>query len=299
MDKGTRWSSQLAFYILAIGSAFGLGNLWRFPFVVGSNGGGAFILLYLFLLFVIGLPLIIAELMMGKAERGSVIHVTRRLSRQAGPWVRWVGWGAFALSVVVFGYYSIISGWVLFYISQFLRQIVEPSGILEPAALFENVWLQISLVSVHLLFLGFVVSKGIKEGIEKLAVFVMPVFILMLGMILYRTLSLPSVSGALRFLFYPDFRELGWTSLAHAIGHVFFTLGVGFGVLVTFSSYLREEEYVPGLGLRVAVMDAVASLSAVLIIFPVVFLAADTSISHPALMFEVLPRFILGLPYGN
>lgn len=302
MSKRGSWRTRFGFYLLAIGSACGLGNLWRFPYVVGENGGGAFILLYVFMALAIGAPMLISELMLGKNSRRSVIVVSSQLSEKAGSSFKWAGRFAVILSVVVLSYYAVISGWVLHFMTQFFVSLFSPPEIgnakTNLAALMSNGWLQLMLASAHLLITIVVVAKGVQEGLEKWISYAMPLFVALVTVLLFRSFSLPSTPEVLRFLFYPDFSKLTLASLNHALGHVFFTLSVGFGTMVTFGSYMREEDHPPTAGFRVTLVDTAISLVAVVMIFPVAFQASNVPLTDPSLMFEVLPRYLLGIPGG-
>ena len=302
MMKRGSWRTRFGFYLLAVGSACGLGNLWRFPYVVGENGGGAFILLYVFMALAIGAPMLIAELMLGKNTRRSVIVATAQMGQRSKPIFKWVGRLAVVMSLVVLSYYAVISGWVLHFMTQFFVGLfVDTEGAASKtnlAALMSNGWLQLMLASAHLLITIVVVVKGVQEGLEKWISYMMPLFAVLVAVLLVKSFSLPSTPEVLRFLFYPDFSKLTLSSLNHALGHVFFTLSVGFGTMVTFGSYLREEDHVPTAGFRVALVDTLISLLAVVMIFPVAFQASNVPLTDPALMFEVLPRYLLGIPGG-
>lgn len=302
MSKRGSWRTRFGFYLLAIGSAFGLGNLWRFPYVVGENGGGAFILLYVLMCFAIGAPMLIAELIIGRNSRRSVIVATQQLSQKAGRSFRWAGRFAVILSFVVLSYYSVISGWVLHFMTQFVISLFSPPEIVTAktnlAALMSNGWLQWMLASAHLLITVVVVVKGVQEGIERWIGYTMPIFVALVLILVFKSFSLPSTPEVLRFLFYPDFSKLTWSSMNHALAHVLFTLSVGFGTMVTFGSYLREEDHPPTAGFRVTIVDTFVSLIAVVMIFPVAFQASGIPLTDPTLMFEVLPKYLLGIRGG-
>lgn len=303
MAKRGSWRTRFGFYLLAIGSACGLGNLWRFPYVVGENGGGAFILIYVFMALAIGAPMLIAELILGKNSRKSVIVATQQLSTKAGKGFKWVGRLAVILSIVVLSYYAVISGWVLHFLTQFFVSLFSsPESITTKtnlASLMSNGWLQFMLASAHLLITVVVVVKGVQEGLEKWISYTMPLFAALVCVLVVRSFSLPSTPEVLRFLFYPDFSKLTWSSLNHALGHVFFTLSVGFGTMVTFGSYMRDEDHPPTAGFRVTVVDTAISLIAVVMIFPMAFQASNVPLTDPALMFEVLPSYLQSIRGGT
>lgn len=300
--KRGSWRTRFGFYLLAIGSACGLGNLWRFPYVVGENGGGAFILLYVFMALAIGAPMLIAELMLGKNTRKSVIVATQQMAQKSSSGFKWAGRFAVILSIVVLSYYAVISGWVLHFMTQFFVSLFSDyesaSSKTNLAALMSNGWLQLMLASAHLLITVVVVVKGVQEGLERWISYMMPLFAALVIVLLIKSFSLPSTPEVVRFLFYPDFSKLTWSSLNHALGHVFFTLSLGFGTMVTYGSYMREEDHVPTAGFRVALVDSAISLIAVMMIFPVAFQASNVPLTDPALMFEVLPRYLLGIHGG-
>jgi NSS family neurotransmitter:Na+ symporter len=300
-SKRSSWKTRFGFYLAAIGSACGLGNLWRFPYVVGENGVGAFVLIYVLIALVIGLPLLIGELMLGKSTHKSILMAISGLEYKRKKPFAIVGLCAVLMSLVVLSYYAVISGWVLHYLVQFAVQVFGKSNSVSSgqlALLMQNGWLQIGLASVHLILTVVIVLKGVQEGLEKWIGYMMPVFTVLLIALVGRSLSLPSSGEAIRFLFYPDFSKLTLASLSHAIGHVFFTLSVGFGTMVTFGSYLNDGDHIPTAGFRVAVVDTALSLVAGLLIFSIALGASNVPLTDPGLMFESLPKFLLQMPGG-
>lgn len=300
MNRQRSWRTRYGFYLIAIGSAFGLGNLWRFPYVVSENGGGAFVLLYVLMAFIVGAPLVIAELSLGKKTRQSVMKATRLMGERTRSPFQWTGRLTVLMSMVVLSYYSVIAGWVLHFIVQFFLGLFVGRENMNAGfgVLLTHGWLQWALTSVHILVTLIVVGKGVQEGLERWISSIMPLFAVLVGVLVYRALSLPSSGMMFRFLFYPDFSKLTYSSLNHAIGHVMFTLSVGFGTLVTFGSYFKEEDHVPTAGFRVALVDTFVSLIAALLIFPIALQASDRPMTDPSLLFETLPSFLLTLPGG-
>ena len=180
------WKTRFGFYLASVGSAFGLGNLWRFPYIVSENGGGAFVLLYVFCAFAIGMPLLIAELMLGKLSRKSSVAAILGLGFESPRWHCFASWTSrftFVAALFVFAYYAVISGWVLHFLMQFLVSPIrsgnfDPSGSL--SILMQSGFLQIALTSVHILVVAIVVMKGVQEGIEKWVGGLVPVFAVLL-----------------------------------------------------------------------------------------------------------------------
>lgn len=301
--RKSSFKHRFSFYLLAIGSACGLGNLWRFPYIVGENGGGAFLLLYVFLALTIGLTMLIAELMIGHYTGSSILTVTRRISVRAKNKYYIIGGFSLFLSAVTLSYYSVISGWVLHYLTQFIMSLFQSNSELylksiSVNVLLQNSWLQFMLASVHLLVAAVIVVKGFGEGVEKRISSLLPLFGLLVAVLLMGSLSLNSTREVLRFLFYPDFSKLSWASLGHATGHVFFTLSLGFGTMVTFGSYFKNEDHLPTIGLRVTLVDTLISIIAVLLIFPIAFSSSKQIATDPSLVFDVLPSFLSSIKGG-
>jgi NSS family neurotransmitter:Na+ symporter len=297
MPKRSAFKNRFSFYLLAIGSACGLGNLWRFPYIVGENGGGAFLLLYVFLALTVGLTLMISELMIGHFTGVSVLEASRKVSIQTKKPIIIFGWLSLLISAVMLAYYSVICGWVLHYLTQFLISLVQPDtshylSQMSVNLLQKNGWLQFMLASVHLLISLIIVVKGFEEGVERWVSYLLPLFVMLVVVLLIGSLSLNTTPDVLRFLFYPDFSKLNWGSLGHALGHVFFTLSLGFGTMITFGSYFKDQEHLPTVGLRVTVIDSFISIVSVLLIFPIAFSTSKLPLTDPSLLFEVLPQFL-------
>jgi neurotransmitter:Na+ symporter, NSS family len=299
------WGTRFGFYLAAIGSAFGLGNIWRFPYITAENGGGAFVLLYVFFAIGIGLPMLIGELMLGKLSRRSVVKATEGL--HADPQnpngksrMVWAGRVSFVACLLILAYYALISGWVLHFLTQFFfGHLVIGSYDAEASlrVLRDNGLLQVALTSVHLLIGVIIVAKGVQEGMEKWVSNAMPIFVILLVILVTKSLSLPTAGEAIRFMFYPDFTKLTYYSMLQALGHVFFTLSIGFGTMVTFGSYLNDQTHIPSAGFRVTTMDTLISLFAGLLIFPLLIGSAMPS-PGPELVFQALPRLLAGLDNG-
>ncbi|MFN3455896.1 MAG: sodium-dependent transporter, partial [Pseudobdellovibrio sp.] len=283
------WRNRFAFYLLAVGSACGLGNVWRFPYIAGENGGGAFILLYLLMAFTVGLSILIAELILGRRSEASLLKITRRISVSEKKPYYWISRFTLLITIVILSYYSVISGWVLHYITQFLVGIFRSDtsqyiSSLNMKALNDSGWLQFSLASVHILVAAFIVDQRITNRFEKiLTTFIIPVFAFLFVVLLARSLSLESTAEVLRFVFYPDFSKLNMKSLGHAIGHMCFTLSIGLGTLVTFGSYFKHNDHLPKVGFRVMLIDVMIALFSVLLVFPIAFSLGEKPLTDPNL----------------
>ncbi len=324
MRRGA-WATRFGIYFAAIGSAFGLGSLWRFPYIVSANGGGAFVILYFFLMLILGVPLLIGELFIGKFTRRSLLAAQKQLVAQSQsdsmiesktgsvgesqsnmrPFMRLMPviavLGLFCC-VVILGYYSVVCGWVLFFLAKFLEA---PFGKFPHHFMANNMAeikasgsLQMTLAVAHIVLAGVIVAKGVEEGIERWVGLIMPVFVGILSVLVLKSLSMNSSIAALRYFMYPDFSKLTITSLGYAVGQLCFTLSIGFGPMITFGSYLRDDALVPETGFRVAVFDALTAVIAGLLIFPLVFSGASHA-QGPELLFVTVPQFLMHIKGGG
>ena len=296
-DKQRTWGTRFGFYLAAVGAAFGLGNLWRFPYVVSENGGGAFVLLYLLMVLLIGTPFLVGELLLGKTMRLSMLPLSlkyRDIGRTA--WFFTItGWVAVGLSLVVFAYYAVLSGWVLYFFGSTVLMLPTKETF---NVFADNAWMQIAFSFVHLVLVATIVLRGFNNGLERWMRWIMPVFGVLLLFLIYQSLSLSTASRALRFIFYPDFSKLQLSSLAQAIGHVLFTLSLGFGTMITFGSYLRDQAFIPELGFRVTMMDSLISISAGLMLFPIALMTTP-QVHGPEMLFEVVPQLMQQILWGR
>ncbi|MCB0357009.1 MAG: sodium-dependent transporter [Bdellovibrionales bacterium] len=293
------WGARLGFFLALVASASGLGNLWRFPYVVAENGGGGFVILYLFLVLVVGLPLLIGELLVGRMTGKSILASLSHF--KGAKIISHLGNLAMVLCLLVLGYFSLISSWVLFYFYKYSASFFTDSPFNPPevlAQLTSNTWLQILLTAFHITLTVAVISKEIEDGLEKFVGYIMPFFAVLLCMMVWQSLSLDTAEEALRYLFYPNFSQLTWFSLSSALGQVLFTLSLGFTTMVTFGSLLPKDTNVPHAGIGIASIDSIISLLAGMLIFPLI-IGAPISQSGPLILFEAVPEFLSSLIYGN
>lgn len=304
-QRQAAWSTRYGFYLVALASAFSLGNLWRFPFIVDANKGASFVLLYIICSLVIGLPLVIAEMILGKAYKQSFIGAMSELGRQSKfaqktqVWI-WIGRIANASSVLLLAYYAVVSGWVLYFLMQYLFGMFRTDFTGNHKIinnLISNGGLQVALTSVHILITGIAVSKRLKVGVEKSLGWLMPLFLGLIVFLVIRSLKLPGAIPAVRFLFYPNFSQIDSGTLTSVIGHVLFTLSIGMGTITAYGSYIREDSNLTAISFRMVILDIMTSLFVGLLIFPVVFTVEKFGDSGPSLMFHALPELFnkLGL----
>ncbi|HDS59168.1 MAG TPA: sodium-dependent transporter [Thermoplasmatales archaeon] len=284
------WSSRLGFLLAAIGSAVGIGNIWRFSSVVGQNGGGAYLIPFFLAVFAFALPLMILELAVGRHLKENVVSAFRR----AGPGFHIFGWFICVVVLLILSYYLVITGWTLFYlISSLLGHSVSFSG-------FSSSYQPVAYFVVSALVTGAVVSLGVREGIEKISKILIPFSLLILvALALYAT-TLSGFGQGVDFFLTPDFGVLGdpliWSA---AFGQAFFSLSVGFGVLITYGSYLDRETSIPRSSLIIALADLSIAMLAGLIIFPIVFTQGLTPTMGAELAFSTLPAAFERMPSGH
>ncbi len=302
----TRWSSHLGFVLTAAGAAVGLGNIWRFPYIAGENGGGAFVLVYLAAVAAIGFPVMVAELLMGRRGRADAETAVRRLRAEtgAGPFWQTIGVLSLLLPFVGIGYYSVVAGWVLDYLWLFLsgRGFVADGTGGGYAARFAA--LQDSptrLLFFHALFMGgviAVVAQGVRHGLERAAKIMMPaLFLMLLGLVVHAAVRGDFARG-IAFLLAPDFSRLGWHGVLLAVGQAFFSLAIGIGALMTFGAYLSERDGLPRSAAQICATDTIVALLAGLAIFPIVFALGIDPGEGPGLIFVTLPAAFAQIPGG-
>lgn len=299
------WSSRFAFLMAAVGFAVGLGNIWRFPYITGENGGAAFVIIYLVCAFGIGVPILIAELMVGRRGQSSppeamaVVAVESRRSRQ---W-QWVGGmgllAAYSIGIV----YSVIVGWVLWYLFKAVTTGFAAVDALNAsnqfAAVLDDTAGMLFWTLVGLLITGLIVYAGVKEGIERAVVVMMPLmFLLLLGLATYNYF-VGGFSEAITWLFTPDFSKIGPDVFLVAIGQAFFSIGVAMGGMMIYGSYLPKSVSIGQSVLIIVVADTGVALLAGLVIFPAVFHYGLDPAAGAGLIFQTLPVAFAQMPGGH
>lgn len=290
------WSSRLAFVLAASGSAVGLGNIWRFPYLASDNGGGAFVLLYLGCIFAMGVPLLIAEVLVGRRGRMSPINSLLTLAPREGHARGWAGIGVLGLvaALLVLSFYSVVAGWTLHYASVYLGQLFGGAGITDPKASFEALLADpLTLLLWHSVFMLLtiaVVALGVEKGLERAVRWMMPaLFVLLLGLVGYG-ISTGHFGRALAFLFTADFSKIDGSVLLAALGQAFFSLSLGVCGMMAYGAYLPRDVSIPRASVSIALTDTAVAILAGLAIFPVLFhFALDPAGGGPGLIFTTLP----------
>jgi NSS family neurotransmitter:Na+ symporter len=298
------WSSRMAFILAVTGSAVGLGNIWKFPYIAGENGGGAFVLVYLGCVVLIGMPVMMSEILIGRRGRRNPVATMALLGEEEGSSRRWswVGGLGVAAGIFILSYYSVIAGWTLTYIVKSAAGDFTNSTRTVVETVFNNFvgdWRQVALV--HTLFMGltiFVVARGVERGLEQAVRFMVPALFLMLLILLGYSINSGSFGQGVEFMFTPDFSKLSWDSVLAAMGQAFFTLSIGMGAIMAYGAYLPEETSITGASTAVVVADTVIAIMSGLIIFPLVFANGLDTDSGPGLVFQTLPLALGQMPGG-
>ena len=299
MAKREKWGSKLGFILATAGSAVGLGSMFKVPYVTGMNGGGLFVMLYLIFTFSIAIPIFIAELIIGRNTSRGPIAAFAALAKKKPSW-KYVGWLAVATTFLVFSYYNVIAGWTLHYtvlsLVQFTKGLTpdQISGTFDSmyASPFLNIFWSAAFASLT----GVIVYAGIKKGIEHWSKILMPaLFILLIGLFLYST-TLPGFSQAFDFIFSFNMSSMKPSSVVKALGLSFFTISVGFGILVTYGSYMRRGDCITKTAFLVGgITTGVAMLSAMMI-FPIIFTFGIEPAAGMGMIFKALPLLFSKLP---
>ncbi len=294
------WSSVFGFILASMGSAVGLGNVWRFPYVTGESGGAAFILLYIGCVLAVGIPIMIAEFLIGRKTQRNPVGAFRTL-RSGSPWVA-TGWLGVFSGFVILSYYAVVGGWVLHYVflsvaNSFAGLSNEQIGTLF-VKLFASPWLQIFWLAVFMLLSILIVSRGVSGGIEVGNRIMMPaLFALLLGLLIYG-LRTDGATAGLDFLLRPQWQKLRPATILEALGQALFSLSLGMGAMVTYGSYLARRTDIVRAAFFVAIGDTLVAILAGFVIFPLVFTYGLQPSAGPGLIFRTLPVAFAQLPGG-
>ena len=315
-----QWSSRLVFILAATGSAVGLGNVWKFPYITGENGGGAFVIVYLFCIALVGVPIMMAEIMLGRRGRQSPINTMASLSREEGANKAWslIGWSGVLAGFFILSYYSVIAGWALAYVARAGAGLFNGLDAAGVESLFNSlVGSPERLLAWHTLFMlmsMFVVARGVKSGLEKAVTYLMPALFLLLLLLVGYAINTGYFAQGLEFLFSPDFSKLIYTCqvvdgieqceisggpLLVAMGHAFFTLSLGMGAIMVYGSYMPKKSSIAGSAVLIALLDTLVALLAGMAIFPIVFANGLEPGAGPGLIFQTLPIAFGAMPGGQ
>lgn len=290
-----QWSGKLAFILAATGSAVGLGNIWKFPYITGENGGGAFVLVYLICIALIGIPVMMAEIMLGRRGRLSPINTMALLAseeRRNGIW-KGLGWMGAIAGLLILSYYSVIAGWSMAYVFRMAGGIfvgATADGVNSIfGALVSDPERLIAWHTIFMMATMIVVARGVKNGLERAVRFLMPLLLVLLLILVGYATSTGYFTEGLSFLFMPDFSKLSGESILIALGHAFFTLSLGMGAIMAYGSYLPRDVSITRVTFTIAGADTLVALLAGMAIFPIVFANGMEPGAGPSLIFKTLP----------
>lgn len=304
-NKRETWTSRWTFIMAATGSAVGLGNIWKFPYIAGENGGGAFVLVYLICILLIGIPVMIAEVLMGRWGRSSPVHSVYKLVKETDASKFWkvIGWMGVAAGVLILSYYSVIAGWAIHYLKLMMSGAIQGVDGEASGQIFNELLASSSSLTLyHSLFMlmtMFVVIAGVTKGLGRAVRLLMPILMVLLVILLFFSVRMGDFPAAVRYLFAVDFSSLSAPAILTALGHAFFTLSLGMGSMMVYGSYMPDQAPIGKTVLTVAGLDTLVALVAGLAIFPIVFASAAISPGEgPGLLFVSLPVAFGNMPGG-
>ncbi len=302
MNERDSFGSKFGILVALAGSAVGLGNLWRFPYLVGNNGGAVFIILYLLFLTIICLPLMITEFVVGRRSQSNVFGAFKVLSqgKSGKAWGK-IGFISVISALVILSFYSVVGGWTVDYITQAVCFNFKEGLDYEQTFRYssENAFRPLIFTLIFLLFTAVVVIMGVNKGIEKYTKVMMPLLFVMVIMLAIRSLTLKGAGEGVKFLFRPDWSKFTIDTVLSALGQSFFSLSIGCGTIITYASYVKRNENIVRLSTETALMDTLFALLAGTAIMPAVFAFGLTPAEGPGLVFVIIPQIFSQLPMGG
>ena len=305
MSNSNIWKGNSTFILAAAGSAVGLGNIWKFPYMVGSNGGSAFVIIYLLCILAIGLPVMASEVLIGKYGRKSPINSLKALAKENAISENWKYLGILGAlaGILILSYYSVFAGMALSYIFNFF-----PSGLENPSEysaryfseLSSSHWILIFWHSTFLMITCWIVAMGVAKGIGRSVSILMPFLFLFIILISFYSSYIGNFNETIFFLFKPDFSSITPEVVISAMGQAFFSLSIGMGAIMAYGAYMPERQVIGKTVLTIIILDTLVALCAGIAIFPIVFSNTSLEVSAgPGLIFETLPVAFYSLPFGN
>lgn len=304
------WSSRWAFILAATGSAVGLGNIWRFPYLASENGGGIFVLVYLGSVFLVGLPILIAEIMLGRRGRQNPINTLATIAHEEGlaPAWRWLGGMGILIGIIIISYYSVIAGWVIAYIFRLAGGWFDGVDAATSQQIFADLIADPEkLLAWHTVFIGLtllVVARGVHGGIERAVRFLMPAFFVILIVLIAYAATTEQFMHGIKYLFLPDLsnitdKNIIQNLLLPALGQAFFSLSIGMGAIMIYGAYMPQDYSIVRCGVIIVIADTVVALLAGIAIFPIMFSYGLEPAGGPGLVFISLPIAFGHMPFGS
>ena len=297
-EKRASFGGKLSAILVAAGSAIGLGSIWRFPYMAGEHGGAAFLLVYLLCVFVVGIPVMLAEFSVGRHTKMNAVGGYRSLSK---PW-RLLGYCGVVGAMLISGYYYIVAGWSLEYMVSSVVGPLYKSGesFTDQFASFQASWRQILYTIIFILLTHLIIMRGVEKGIEKASKVMMPALFVILIIMAVRVAFMPGAAEGYRFFLEPDFEKaFSAKTIFMAIGQAFFSLSVGMGCMVTYASYFKKDNKLASTSFSVALLTLLVAVMAGLVIFPAVFSAGLEPSEGASLIFVTLPEIFKDMPFAS
>ena len=295
------FGSKLGVIMATVGCAVGLGNIWRFPYMLGQNGGAAFLAVYILCIILLGLPVMLTEFFIGRHSKRNAAGAFKLMA----PGTKWsfIGYNGVLASFLILGFYSVVSGWTLEYMFQAVTGSLSnksPEAFTQDFALFSSgIFRPIFWTIAFIGMTHFIIVSGVKDGIEKTSKIMMPLLFIILFALCIRSVTLPNAEKGLDFLFKPDFSKLTSAVVLSAMGQAFFSLSIGMGCLITYSSYFDNKTNMQNTALQVTILDTLVAVLAGVMIFPAVFSFGIAPTAGPELVFITLPNVFQQLPLGG
>ena len=289
------WTSRLGFILAVTGSAVGLGNIWKFPYIAGQNGGGAFVIVYLFCVVLIGMPVMMSEILIGRRGRRNPVATMKLIGEEEGGSRHWqlIGGMGVIAGILILSYYGVIAGWVVAYVFKSISGVFSGATASEVEAInlaFIGDWVSVSIVyTIFLAITVGVVARGVERGLEKAVRFMVPALLALLLALLIYSMNSGHFAAGVSFMFTPNFDALTWGGVLTAMGQAFFTLSIGMGAVMAYGAYLPQETSITSATAAVVAADTAIAILAGLVIFPLVFANGLNPGSGPALVFVTLP----------
>ncbi|MGC9313197.1 MAG: sodium-dependent transporter [Sediminispirochaetaceae bacterium] len=295
--KRGNFTSSIGFVLATAGSAVGLGNLWRFPYMTGTMGGGAFVLVYLLIMVVVGVSLLLVEFTVGRSGKANAVDSYRKIS----PKMVWIGYLGFFSAFIFLSYFSVVGGWTIHYVLSSLTGLFKLSP--DEMGGFFGGFISNPIIPLiyHLIFMSatvYIIASGIEHGIEKWSKILMPALFVMMLILVVRSLTLPGAIAGVGWYLKPDFSKINLSVIVAALGQVFFSLSVGMSGMVTYASYLKRKDNLPKTALQVSLTDTAVALVAGFMIFPAIFAFGMEPGQGVGLMFITLPTLFSQMPLG-
>ncbi|MCG7342657.1 sodium-dependent transporter [Sporosarcina sp. ACRSL] len=298
MKQREQWTSKIGFILAAAGSAIGLGAIWKFPYMAGTNGGSVFFLLFIICTLVIGLPILLAEFVIGRRGQQDAVNSLKKLA-PGKPWFL-IGWMGLLSSFILLSFYSVVGGWILSYL---VRALLFRLDVTDYGGLFDTIIANPGEVliaqAVFMILNIWIVQSGVQGGIERASRWMMPLLFIFFIVLAIRSLTLDGAMEGIRFLFVPDWSYLTGKTFLLALGQAFFSLSVGVTAMMTYASYLSKEERLGQSAFNVSILNIFISLLAGIVIFPAVFALGQSPAEGPGLIFVVLPAIFNEIPLGG